>query len=136
MEKNNLITVLLVLIAGLVGGYMFGMNSVQNQMSDTHSEAEKDNNYSKHDEEIISRDGAMMHAMEEMMMEFRGKTGLEYEEAFLEGMIVHHIGAIKMAEELLTQTERPELVKMANDIINVQAEEVEMMKGWLNEWFK
>jgi uncharacterized protein (DUF305 family) len=50
-------------------------------------------------------------------------------------MIVHHIGAIEMAEQLLKETDRPELVKMGNDIITVQTDEVNMMKGWLNDWF-
>ena len=91
--------------------------------------------YGMHQEEIIARDGAMQHAMEEMMFGFRGKTGEEYEEAFLRGMIVHHIGAIEMAEGLLEHTDRPELVGMAEDIIETQSSEVETMKGWLAAWF-
>jgi uncharacterized protein (DUF305 family) len=50
-------------------------------------------------------------------------------------MIVHHLGAIRMAEELLDETNRPELKAMAEDIIEAQSQEVEVMKDWLNEWF-
>ena len=86
-------------------------------------------------DELIDEDGAMMHAMDEMMLGFRGKTGEAYEQAFLRGMIVHHIGAVQMAEELLKQTDRPELRAFAQDIIEVQSQEIETMKGWLEEWF-
>lgn len=127
MKNNTLIVVLLSLIIGLFIGYSLGENKIVS------SEVQKIED--EHEEEIISSDGAMIHAMEEMMLEFNGKTGVEYEKAFLRGMIVHHIGAVEMAEELLEQTERPELVKMANDIITTQSKEVDMMKSWMSEWF-
>lgn len=137
MENKNQTTIiaLLALITGLLLGYFLSINKMpyesffSNDM--THEEIESQ----MYEDEIISSDGAMMHAMDEMMLGFRGKTGEEYEEAFLRGMIVHHIGAVKMAEELLEQTNRPELRTFAQDIINVQSKEVEIMKGWLVEWF-
>jgi len=136
MEKNNLIIALLILVVGLFGGYTFGVNSSQGQKNVEMEEKHDEMMNHSYGDEVMDGDGAMMHAMDEMMRGFRGKTGLEYEEAFLKGMIVHHIGAIEMAEGLLEQTERPELVEMANDIINAQEREVEMMSAWLDEWFK
>ena len=50
-------------------------------------------------------------------------------------MIVHHEGAVDMAEMLLQKTKRPELVKLGNDIINAQTSEIEMMKEWRQVWF-
>lgn len=88
-------------------------------------------------------DGTMMHSgnsMDGMMMDMtarmKGKTGDELDKIFLEDMIVHHQGAVDMAQELLKSTKRPELQKMANDIISAQTQEISMMKGWLAEWFK
>ena len=88
-------------------------------------------------------DGSMMgdnKSMDSMMMDMtsrmKGKTGDELDRIFLEDMIVHHDGAIDMAKELQKGTKRPELQKMAEDIIRVQAGEIEMMRGWLKEWFK
>ncbi|NCS98989.1 DUF305 domain-containing protein [Candidatus Parcubacteria bacterium] len=126
----------MTLIIGLLVGYVLGNNNYPYQMQEMHDEM-MDNSHAleEHDEEIISSDGAMQHAMEEMMLDFRGKTGEEYEKAFLKGMIVHHIGAIEMAEQLLEETDRPELVKMANDIITVQNKEVDIMKAWLDQWY-
>ncbi len=77
-----------------------------------------------------------MHgAMGGMMMGLQGKTGDALDEAFLQGMIIHHQGAVEMAEALLDGTKRPELIQLANDIISAQTKEIEMMRGWLQEWF-
>lgn len=138
MENKNqtIIIGLLALIVGLVLGYFLGGNtsmSDRDVLSNESMHEEMDEHM--YEDELIDEDGAMMHAMDEMMLGFRGKTGEAYEEAFLRGMIVHHIGAISMAEELLEQTDRPELVKLANDIIDSQSNEVEQMRSWLGEWF-
>lgn len=78
---------------------------------------------------------AMEQTMTGMTGALKGKTGEALEIAFLEGMIAHHEGAVAMAKELKGGTKRPELLKMADDIINVQTNEIGMMKGWLNQWF-
>ncbi|MBX9765118.1 DUF305 domain-containing protein [Patescibacteria group bacterium] len=77
----------------------------------------------------------MQHSMEQMMAGLEGKTGDAFDKAFLEEMIVHHEGAVEMAEALLKNTTRPELTKLGNDIITAQTGEIQMMKGWLQEWF-
>lgn len=132
-KNNTLVISLLTLIVGLIIGYFFGVNTSTRGffMNDMHEEME-DHMY---EDEIISSDGAMMHAMDEMMLGFRGKEGEEYEEAFLRGMIVHHLGAVNMSEELLENTDRPELRAFAENIINAQSEEIDQMKEWLDSWF-
>jgi uncharacterized protein (DUF305 family) len=60
---------------------------------------------------------------------------LPVDAAFIDSMIVHHQGAVVMAEELLANTERPELIDMANVIIATQSAEIEQMRGWRAEWF-
>lgn len=88
-------------------------------------------------------DGTMMannsSDMSSMMMDMtarmKGKTGNELDRVFLEDMIVHHQGAVDMAKELQKGTKRPELQKMAKDIIDVQTKEITMMKNWLRDWF-
>ena len=136
MENKNqtIIIALLALIIGLILGYFLSMHaSPWGFFSNGMMQGEIDEHM--YEDEIISGDGAMIHAMDEMMLEFRGKTGEEYEEAFLRGMIVHHIGAVRMAEGLLEQTARPELMMFAQDTIKAQEEEVDTMKGWLENWF-
>lgn len=80
------------------------------------------------------------HDMHDMMMDMtarmQGKTGDELDKIFLEDMIIHHQGAVDMAVVLQENTTRPELQKMADDIIRVQTEEINMMQSWLDTWFQ
>lgn len=134
MESKNQVVIigLLALILGLIVGYFFGGNTMpHHDLNEMHGHNEE----RMYGDEIVDGDGAMMHAMDEMMLGFRGKTGEAYEEAFLRGMIVHHIGAVQMAEELLEQTDRPELEAFAQDVISLQSKEIETMKEWLDTWF-
>jgi uncharacterized protein (DUF305 family) len=89
-------------------------------------------------------DGSMMHgesmSMEDMMHDMNaalvGKTGDEFDKAFLNEMVVHHEGAVEMAKLVKKTSQRPELLKLADDIISAQTKEIEMMKGWRELWFK
>jgi len=135
-NKNSTIIVgLLALIVGLLLGYFFGTNTMPHRGFFSNASMYEEMSEHMYGEEIVDGDGAMMHAMDEMMLGFRGKSGEEYEEAFLRGMIVHHLGAVRMAEELLEQTDRPELKAFAEDVVEVQSQEIETMKSWLENWF-
>lgn len=78
---------------------------------------------------------SMEHSMDSMMAGLQGKTGDAFDKAFLEEMIVHHEGAVDMAEALLENTTRPELQKLGRDIISAQTGEIQMMQKWLRDWF-
>lgn len=149
MENKNqtIIIGLLALIVGLLLGYFLGTNAMphggffggesmyeemeEHMGEDGHMYGEN----GPYGDELIDGDGAMQHMMDEMMFIGRGQTGEAYEEAWLRGMVVHHLGAIAMSKELLKQTDRPELIELANNIITSQSQEVDTMKGWLNSWF-
>jgi uncharacterized protein (DUF305 family) len=110
---NNILIPVMALIIGAFGGYTYGVNS--GPAMDEHS---------------------MMHSsMEGMMAGVEGKSGAELEEAFLKEMIVHHEGAVDMAKVLGQGGVRPELATFGAAIIDVQSKEIDMMKGWLKEWF-
>lgn len=53
--------------------------------------------------------------------------------AYLRGMIMHHRGAIQMAEEIHEITENDEIHTFADQIIEVQAEEIQQMMEWIKE---
>jgi uncharacterized protein (DUF305 family) len=74
--------------------------------------------------------------MSGMMMGLKGKTGDAFDKEFLSEMVVHHQGAVEMAKAVLATSKRPELIKLANDIISAQNKEIEMMQGWQKSWFK
>ena len=78
----------------------------------------------------------MGSSMNEMMDYLEGKTGDEFDKAFIELMIEHHQGAIDMANLIPSRTNHEELRNMGEDIVSVQSAEIEMMNGWLKDWFK
>ena len=54
--------------------------------------------------------GGMGGAMSDMMSGLSGKTGDDFDRAFLSEMIVNHQGAVQMAQEVLKKSKRPELI--------------------------
>lgn len=61
-------------------------------------------------------------------------TAPDFDVAFIEHMIPHHQMAVMMASMLKTSTQRPEMKKLADDIITAQTKEIDQMRGWLKEW--
>lgn len=81
--------------------------------------------------------GSMMpSAMNSMTANLQGKSGDEFDKAFIQEMTLHHQGAVAMAELASTTTSRTELKELAQDIIAAQTSEITMMRGWLDEWFR
>jgi uncharacterized protein (DUF305 family) len=78
----------------------------------------------------------MTSSMQSMTSGLSGKTGDEFDQAFLSEMIVHHQGAVDMAQQVLATSKRPELLQLAHDIIAAQTKEIGMMQGWQKAWYK
>jgi uncharacterized protein (DUF305 family) len=72
--------------------------------------------------------------MNDMSAMLQGKTGDDFDKAFLSGMIEHHQGAIDMAKLAQKNAKHDEIKKMANDIITAQSNEIDMMQTWQTEW--
>jgi uncharacterized protein (DUF305 family) len=64
----------------------------------------------------------------------KGKTGDEFDKAFIEMMIPHHEGAVKMAEAAKANAKHQEIKTMADEIINAQNKEISMMRDWQKAW--
>jgi len=91
----------------------------------------------KHEMKKSLTDNSNMHnMMDDMMSGISGKTGDSFDNAFIDEMIVHHQGAIEMAEEALKVSKRPEILKLASDIISAQESEITQMASWKADWFK
>lgn len=54
---------------------------------------------------------------------------------FIDGMIVHHQGAIDMAQEVLVEAEHEALRAFAQTIIDAQTAEIAQLQGWRAAWF-
>ena len=77
----------------------------------------------------------MMSSMPDMK-KLETASGKEFDLAFLEGMIPHHAGAVQMAKDALTKTEKPEIKTLAQNIIKAQEEEIKKMQTWKTAWNK
>ena len=62
------------------------------------------------------------------------RNAANFDEAFLQEMIPHHQMAVMMAQMLLSGTNRPEMKKLAKDIVTAQEQEITQMRSWLEEW--
>lgn len=95
---------------------------------------------SKESEALTMQDGSSVHGgmheeMSSMMMGLDGKTGDEFDKAFLSEMIVHHEGAVEMAQAALVSARHDEIKQMANEIISAQTREIQQMKDWQKSWY-
>jgi len=79
--------------------------------------------------------GHMNESMTQMSQGLEDLKDEDFDKVFIETMIDHHRGAIEMADLVKTNTKRRELLDLADDIVEAQSREIEMMTGWANEWF-
>lgn len=66
---------------------------------------------------------------------YRGGMSQNIDRHFIEQMIPHHEGAIAMAQLALERSKRPEVLSLAQGIIDSQTLEITQMKGWYSNWF-
>ncbi len=84
--------------------------------------------------------GHMMPMSEEMRdsMMMTGDLGAsddQFDLRFLNAMIPHHEGALDMANQVLKNSDRPEITAMAQAILTSQQAEIDQMKQWRKDWY-
>lgn len=77
----------------------------------------------------------MQGEVDGMMAELTGKSGTEFDKVFLKQMIVHHRGAIDMAEAALKYAYRDEIKYVSKEIIETQTQEIDRMETWQDLWY-
>ena len=77
----------------------------------------------------VMKNGDMNHNMD------LGPADADYDLRFIDAMIPHHEGAVVMAKDLAQKTKRPELQKLAKDVINAQVQEIAQMQQWRKNWY-
>jgi len=65
-----------------------------------------------------------------------GKADAEYNLRFMQAMVSHHQAAVTMAQDMAQKTKRPELQKLAKEIIASQQTEINQMQQWQKSWYK
>lgn len=116
--------VLLALVAGFSGGYL------------VRGEQPKAGMHMMPGGHVMPDSGmGMGRAMDDMMAGLEGKTGDEFDKAFLSEMIMHHQGAVQMAQAALQHAKHQELKNMAQEIISAQTREITQMQEWQKSWY-
>ncbi|MEP0890792.1 MULTISPECIES: DUF305 domain-containing protein [unclassified Leptolyngbya] len=75
---------------------------------------------------------AMSHDMGDMDLGPKDET---FDLRFIDGMILHHQGAVAMAEDALEHSNRDEIRQLAQAIAAVQQTEIEQMQQWRQAWY-
>jgi uncharacterized protein (DUF305 family) len=66
--------------------------------------------------------------------ELRESEGQEFDCLFAAHMIAHHEGAITISDDVLEDGESQRVADLAEEIIEVQRAEIEMMECWQDRW--
>lgn len=138
VSRESILFGIIGLLLGIVLTLLFARTVVNNNMTDMMRmmgmhpktetvEARLENRQDMHDM-------GMGSSMDDMMQSLKGKTGDEFDKAFISSMIVHHQGAIDMAKEAQKSAKHDEIKNLANDIITAQTREIEMMRNWQKFW--
>jgi uncharacterized protein (DUF305 family) len=76
---------------------------------------------------------SVIPSYENMMGDGTKLSGKALDTWFLQGMIMHHMGAVQMAEKVLQLDTRKEVSDFAREVIRVQSEEIAQMKLMLGD---
>lgn len=77
---------------------------------------------------------AMDHSNHGMAMDLGPKDGT-FDLRFIDAMVLHHQGAVEMADAAVANSSRPEVQTLAEEIIAAQAEEIDQMQQWRQAWY-
>lgn len=83
-------------------------------------------------DDMDGMDHGGMGDMSDDMASLEEADGADAGDLFLEQMIVHHEGAIDMAEDVLDDGQHPDVRELAESIVSSQADEIEQMRSMLD----
>jgi len=83
----------------------------------------------------MNSDTSMEDMMTSMNAGLAGKTGDDFDKAFLSEMIIHHEGAVGMAQAALQSAKHQEIKDLASAIISAQNKEIAEMQAWQKSWY-
>lgn len=69
------------------------------------------------------------------MSKLERSTGNEFDHHFVDMMIKHHDGALRMANEALAKATRPEIKQLAQTIVSDQTREISQLQASSKQWF-
>ena len=126
--KNSFLSLTLVAIASVTSGLLTACSTPnsQNQASNPTTTATDTS-----DKQPMNHGGSMNHSM---TMDL-GSADANYDLRFIDAMIPHHQGAVEMANVAQEKSKRPEIKKLASEIIKAQDKEIAQLKQWRTAWY-
>ncbi|WP_448267597.1 DUF305 domain-containing protein [Nostoc sp. DSM 114159] len=103
-----------------------------NTASQNQSQASKETTSNANDKQMMNHGGGMMN--HSMGMDL-GPADANFDLRFIDAMIPHHQGAVEMANVAQQKSKRPEIKKLADNIIKSQNQEITQMKQWRQAWY-
>lgn len=76
----------------------------------------------------------MSSSMQMSTQELAKKTGDDFDKAFIDEMVIHHEGAVAMAELAEKNAKHSELRQLSKEIVAAQNKEISVMQRWKEAW--
>lgn len=133
MQNQSVLYGMIGLLAGSLLTILVASNAVNNNSQGMMQMMGMRTQNMMEDKDEMHKTGGDM-SMNEMTESLKGKTGDEFDKAFINSMIDHHQGAIDMANQARDNAGHDEIKNLTDDIISTQTKEIEMMRQWLKEW--
>ena len=137
-------------VLGILGGFVLALifstsivnsnNTKMMKMMDMNAVKNNQDNPDMPTNQHMMTSGNMMQgddnsmSMSDMVEGLKGKSGDNFDKAFIEEMIPHHQGAIDMAELVEENAKHQEIKDLAKEIIEAQANEIKLMREWQATW--
>ena len=133
--KHNFLAFTLVAIASFSGSLLTAC-STKTYHTRTQAPVPHITTRDASDKQQSNQHGGMDHTgMNHNMAMDLGPADANYDLRFIDAMIPHHQGATRMAKEAQQKSKRPEIKKLADEIIKAQNQEITQMKNWRTAWY-
>jgi uncharacterized protein (DUF305 family) len=76
-----------------------------------------------------------MKAENKSSMVTLGMADREIDKRYLQNMIAHHLSAIDLLKQAQQNSKRPEIKKLAEDVITADQKDIERLYGLLDQWY-
>ena len=135
VKKESILFGIIGLVIGVLSTMVIAANAVNSQNTGMMNMMGMGQmNKIMEQKEESKKNMGMGSSMDEMMGSMNNISGYDFDKAFIDAMIVHHEGAIKMAEQAEHRAQHQEIKDLAKNIISAQTSEIEQMKQWKKNW--
>ncbi len=122
--KNKFLALSFVVLTSLSGGVLTACSTTSSENANNPNTTVTETSAQQQ-----MQHGGMDHAMD------LGPADASYDLRFIDGMIVHHQGAVVMAQDAQEKSQRPEIKELADEIIKAQNQEIAQMQQWRSAWY-